>query len=124
MGMFWKKATAAGGFWGLLTGIVTSISLFVWVKLNPSELASVALSPDAKPMAENLYRAWWAFLICVIVIFIVSLFTKAKPESELDGLVYGATILAKEEPVPFYKNVYIWAVLAVIIFAVLNILFW
>jgi SSS family solute:Na+ symporter len=75
-------------------------------------------------MAENLYRAWWAFLICVIVIFIVSLFTKAKPESELDGLVYGATILAKEEPVPFYKNVYIWAVLAVIIFAALNILFW
>jgi SSS family solute:Na+ symporter len=124
MGMFWKKATAAGGFWGLLTGIVSSVSLFVWVKFNPSELASVALSPDAKPMAENLYRAWWAFLICVIVIFVVSLFTKAKPESELDGLVYGATVLAKEEPVPFYKNVYIWAVLAVIIFAALNILFW
>jgi len=39
-------------------------------------------------------------------------------------LVYGATVLAKEEPVPFYKNVYIWAVLAVIIFAALNILFW
>jgi SSS family solute:Na+ symporter len=124
MGMFWKKATAAGGFWGLLTGIVTSVSLFVWVKFNPSELATVALSPDAKPMAENLYRALWAFLISVIVIFIVSLFTKAKPESELDGLVYGATVLAKEEPVPFYKNVYIWAVLAVIIFAALNILFW
>jgi SSS family solute:Na+ symporter len=124
MGMFWKKATAAGGFWGLLTGIVASVSLFVWVKFNPSELATVALSPDARPMAENLYRAWWAFLICIIVIFVVSLFTKAKPESELDGLVYGATILAREEPVPFYKNVYIWAVLAVIIFAALNILFW
>jgi SSS family solute:Na+ symporter len=124
MGMFWKRATAPGGFLGLLIGIVTSVSLFVWVKFNPAALASVALSPDAKPMAENLYRAWWAFLTTVIVIFVVSLFTKPKPVAELDGLVYGATILPKEEPVPFYKNVWLWALLAVCIFAALNILFW
>jgi SSS family solute:Na+ symporter len=124
MGMFWKRATAPAGFLGLLLGIVTSVSLFVWVKFNPSELASVALSPDAKPMAENLYRALWAFLTTVIVIFVVSLFTKAKPVAELSGLVYGATILPKEEPVPFYRNEYMWAVLAVIIFAILNIMFW
>ena len=124
MGMFWKRATAPAGFIGLLVGIVTSVSLFVWVKFNPSELASVALSPDAKPMAENLYRALWAFLITVIVIFVVSLFTKPKPVEELNGLVYGATILPKEDPVPFYKNEYMWAVLVVIIFAALNILFW
>jgi solute:Na+ symporter, SSS family len=124
MGMFWKRATAPAGFLGLLIGIVTSVSLFVWVKLNPSDLATVALSPDAKPMAENLYRALWAFLITVIVIYVVSLFTKPRPVAELEGLVYGATILPKEEPVPFYKNEYFWAVLVVIIFAVLNILFW
>jgi len=124
MGMFWKRATAPAGFLGLLIGIVTSVSLFVWVKLNPAELATVALSPDARPMAENLYRALWAFLITVFVIYCVSLFTKPRPVAELDGLVYGATILPKEEPVPFYKNEYFWAVLVVIIFAVLNILFW
>jgi SSS family solute:Na+ symporter len=124
MGMFWKRATTAGGFFGLLGGIVTSVSLFVWVKFNPSELASVALSPDAKPMAENLYRALWAFLTCVAINFVVSLFTKPKPVEELDGLVYGATVLAKETPVPLYKNVYLWAGLAVIIFAALNIMFW
>jgi SSS family solute:Na+ symporter len=124
MGMFWKRATAPAGFLGLLIGIVTSVSLFVWVKLNPSDLATVALSPDAKPMAENLYRALWAFLITVIVIYVVSLFTKPRPVAELEGLVYGATILPKEEPVPFYRNEYFWAVLVVIIFAVLNILFW
>ncbi len=124
MGMFWKRATAPAGFLGLLVGIVTSISLFVWVKLNPAELSTVALSPDAKPMAENLYRALWAFLITVIVIYLVSLFTKPKPVAELNGLVYGATVLPKEEPVPFYRNEYMWAILAVIIFAALNILFW
>ena len=34
---------------------------------------------------------------------------------------YGATVLPKEEPVPFYKNVWLWAILAVCIFAALNI---
>ena len=124
MGMFWKRATAPAGFLGLLIGIVTSVSLFVWVKFNPAALSTVALSPDAKPMAENLYRALWAFLISIIVIYVVSLFTKPKPETELEGLVYGATLLPKEEPVPFYKNEYMWAVLVVLIFAALNILFW
>ena len=124
MGMFWKRATAPAGFIGLLIGIVTSVSLFVWVKFNPAALATVALSPDAKPMAENLYRALWAFLISIIVIYVVSLFTKPKPDAELEGLVYGATLLPKEEPVPFYKNEYMWAVLVVLIFAALNILFW
>jgi SSS family solute:Na+ symporter len=123
-GMFWKRATALAGFLGLLLGIVFSASLFMWVKLVPSALASVALSPDAKPMAENVFRALWAFLFTAIVIIVVSLLTKPKPVAELEGLVYGATVLPKEEPVPFYKNVWLWAILAVCIFAVLNIMFW
>jgi SSS family solute:Na+ symporter len=123
-GMFWKRATALAGFLGLLLGIVFSASLFMWVKLVPAALANVALSPDAKPMAENVFRALWAFLFTAIVVIVVSLFTKPKPVAELDGLVYGATILPKEEPVPFYKNVWLWAILAVCIFAALNILFW
>ena len=54
----------------------------------------------------------------------MSLFTKPRPVAELDGLVYGATMLPKEEPVPFYKNEWIWASLVVVIFAALNIMFW
>ena len=124
MGMFWKRATGPAGFWGLLTGIVTSVSLFVWVKFEPSGLASVAFSPEAKPMAENLYRALWAFTVTILVIFVVSLFTRPRPVAELDGLVYGATELPKEDLVPIYKNEYAWAVLVVVIFAALNVMFW
>ena len=123
-GMFWKRATSLAGFLGLLLGIIFSASLFLWVKLVPSALAIVALSPDAKPMAENVFRALWAFAFSAVVIIVVSLLTKPKPVAELDGLVYGATVLPKEEPVPFYKNVWLWAILAVCIFAALNILFW
>ena len=124
MGMFWKRATAPAGFLGLLLGIVSSVGMFIYVKMNPAGLATIALSPDAKPMAENLYRAWWAFCIAAIVIFLVSLVTKPKPVAELDGLCYSCTVLPKQEPVPFYKNVWLWALLAVCIFAALNILFW
>jgi SSS family solute:Na+ symporter len=124
MGMFWKRGTRAGGFWGLLIGTVTSISLFLWVKLDPSALRYVALSPDAKDMAENMYRALWSFLVTAIVIFVVSLFGKPRPIAELDGLVYGATKLPKEDPVPFYRNEWFWTAIAIVFFLALNIYFW
>jgi SSS family solute:Na+ symporter len=124
LGMFWKRATKAGGVWGLLIGTLTSISLWAWVKADPSALRFVALSPDAKDMAENMYRALWSVSTSVAVNVIVSLFTKPRPIAELAGVVYGATPLPTEEPVPFYKNEYFWMILAIICFLALNIYFW
>ena len=60
IGMLWKRATSEGGFWGLMAGTLTSIALWVWVQHDPAALRYVALSPDAKDMAENMYRALWA----------------------------------------------------------------
>ncbi|MFZ1014602.1 MAG: sodium:solute symporter family protein, partial [Terracidiphilus sp.] len=114
-GMFWKRATALAGFLGLLCGIVFSGGLFVWVKINPARLSVVALSDAAKPMAENVFRALWAFLFTATLVILISLLTKPRPVKELDGLVYGATVLPREEPVPFFKNEYAWAILVVII---------
>jgi SSS family solute:Na+ symporter len=124
LGMFWKRATKAGGFWGLLIGTLTSIVLFLWVHFYPSALKYVALSPDAKDMAENMYRALWSVSTSVGVNVIVSLFTKPRPIAELAGVVYGATPLPTEEPVPFYKNEWFWTAIAIVIFLALNIYFW
>ena len=124
MGMFWARATKAGGFWGLLIGTLTSIALWAWVKVDPSALRYVALSPDAKDMAENMYRALWSVIVSGLVTFVVSMFTKPRPLSELSGVVYGATKLPVEEPVPYYKNEYFWMVIAIIAFLGLNIYFW
>jgi SSS family solute:Na+ symporter len=124
MGMFWKRATKAGGFWGLLLGTLTSIGLWAWVKLDPSALRYVALSPDAKDMAENMYRALWSVCVAVIVVFVVSLFGTPRPIAELDGLVYGATKLPAEAPVPFYKNEWFWTAIAIVAFLAINIYFW
>jgi SSS family solute:Na+ symporter len=124
VGMFWKRATKSGGFWGLLLGTLTSIGLWAWVKVNPAALRYVALSNDAKDMAENMYRALWSVIVAILVNIIVSLATKPKPLSELNGLVYGATKLPDEDPVPFYKNEWFWTVVAIVLFLALNIYFW
>ena len=124
MGMFWKRATKEGGFWGLLLGTLTSIGLWAWVKADPSALKYVAISPYAKDMAENMYRALWSVSTSILVCLVVSLLTKAKPLAELEGLVYGATKLPVEEPVPFYKNEWFWTAIAIVCFLALNIYFW
>ncbi len=124
LGMLWKRATAAGGFWGLLTGMVTSIGMWAWVKIDPSALRIVALSADAKDMAENMYRAMWSWLACVIVTVIVSLMTRPKSEAELEGLVYGATKIPEEGPVVLYKRPGFWAAIVGVVLIALNIVFW
>ncbi|MGH9607251.1 MAG: sodium:solute symporter family protein [Terracidiphilus sp.] len=124
MGMFWKRATKAAGFWGLLIGTLASIGLWAWVKIDPAALRYVALSRDAKQMAEDMYRALWSVCISVFVTFAVSMFTRPKPAAELSGLVYGATVLPKEEPVAFFKSPWFWTILAIVALVGLNILFW
>jgi SSS family solute:Na+ symporter len=44
LGMLWKRATSAGGFWGLLAGTGSSVAMFFAVKANPKVLAIIALS--------------------------------------------------------------------------------
>jgi SSS family solute:Na+ symporter len=124
LGMLWKRATAAGGFWGLLAGTVSSIAMWAWVKVDPSALRYVALSPYARDMAENMYRALWSWILCVIVTVVVSLLTAPKPASELKGLVYGETEIPSEGELPFYHRPVFWAGAVAVVFIVLNILFW
>jgi SSS family solute:Na+ symporter len=124
LGMLWKRATKAGGFWGLFSGTATSIGLWAWVKVNPAALRYVALSPNAKDMAENMYRALWCCLAGMIVTVVVSLATQPKPESELVGLVYGATDIPSDGNLAFYQRPVFWAAAVGLVFVGLNIYFW
>jgi SSS family solute:Na+ symporter len=124
LGMLWKRATKEAGFWGLLAGTVTSISLWLWVKNDPHALRYVALSPDAKDMAENVYRALWAWLVCVLVTVVVSYMTKPRPVAELEGLVYGASVLPKEHDEHWYQRPIVWAGTVTVLFIILNVIFW
>jgi SSS family solute:Na+ symporter len=124
LGMLWKRATRAGGFWGLLAGTLSSIGMWAWVKVDHSALRYVALSAHARDMAENMYRALWSCLVCALVTVVVSLATKPQPIEELRGLVYGATEIPHEEHVSIYHRPAFWAVVVAVVFVMLQIIFW
>jgi solute:Na+ symporter, SSS family len=124
LGMLWKRATGAAGFWGLLCGTLSSVSMWAWVKVDPTALRYVALSPNAKALAQDMYQALWSFLVCVVVTVGVSLVTKPKTEAELSGLVYGLTEVPSIGDVPLYQKPLFWAAAVVVIFFILNIIFW
>jgi SSS family solute:Na+ symporter len=124
LGMIWRRATPKAGFWGLLAGTVSSIAMYALVKANPAYLAVIALSPKAKDMAENLYRALWSWIICVLVTVIVSLFTTPKPVEELTGLVYGYTRFPDDGGLPLYQRPVFWGAGVAIFFVILQWAFW
>jgi SSS family solute:Na+ symporter len=124
LGMLWKRASPAGGFWGLAAGTASSIGMWAWVKIDPTALRYVAMSPNAKDMAENMFRALWSFLVCVIVTVAVSLVTRPLPEAQLKNLVYGCTEIPSEGHLPVYQRPIFWAGVVAVVFVALNIIFW
>ena len=124
LGMLWKRATPAGGFWGLLAGTMSSVGMWAWVKVNPDAVKYVALSSQAQDQAQNMFRALWCWLICVVVTVVVSLMTKPKPDAELAGLVYGLTPLPQEEQVSIFHRPIFWAAVVGSVFVILQIIFW
>ena len=124
LGMLWKRATKQGGFWGLLAGTVSSIAMFVFVHTGGNTaLAKIALSADAQPMAENMYRALWSWLICIVVTVVVSLVTAPKTDAELDGLVYGATVIPHDGATTLFQKPIFWAGVVAVVFVALNVVF-
>ena len=124
LGMLWKRTSAAGGFWGLLAGTLSSIGMWAWVKVDPTALRYIALSPYARDMAENMYRALWSWIVCVLVTVVVSLMTKPKTDAELVGLVYGVTPIPHETDVPLWERPIFWGAIVFVIFILLNIYVW
>ena len=128
LGMLWKRATNWGGFLGLLAGTGSSIGMFLYtstgsVAHKAHALSQIALSADAQPMAENMFRALWSWLICVAVTVIVSLMTKPKTDAELNGLVYGATVIPHDGAMTIWQKPIFWAGVVSVVFIALNIIF-
>jgi SSS family solute:Na+ symporter len=108
----------------LLAGTGSAIGMWLWVRSNPSNSQYIALSPYAKPMAENMFRALWSACTCVVVTVVVSLMTKPRPDSELVGLVYGCTPIPSEGHLPLWQRPIFWAGVVSAAFVVIQIIFW
>jgi solute:Na+ symporter, SSS family len=124
LGMLWKRVTRAAGFWGLLAGVGSSVTMSTLMKLDPYWVGVFALSPLAKGLAQAMYQALWSCVTCVVVTVLVTLVTKPRPDAELRGLVYSLTEVPKEDYTSWLHRPVFWGALALLIFAVLQIIFW
>ena len=124
LGMLWKRVSRAAGFWGLLAGTLSSIGMFVAMKLDQRYVAVFALSPHAKALAQDMYQALWSCVICVAVTVAVTLVTKPRPDEELRGLVYSLTDVQREGRATLVRRPAFWAAVVLAIFLVLQIVFW
>ena len=126
LGMFWKRATGHGAFYGLLAG---SLAGFLTHGLTLAEgkggyLAQMTSFPST--MAQNFWIAIWAWTVCFAVTIAVSFATQPRPESELETLVYGTggMRMPSEEHLPWHNRPGILAITAAAACLVLNLLFW
>ncbi len=91
VGMFWKRASAKSGFWGLLAGTVTAmVNYFVIYKRG-----IIGIPTD---QGANFVSAIAGFVAGAVVMFIVTLFTAPKRDEDLEGLVYGTRSPGMAEP--------------------------
>ena len=81
-GLFWKRMTPTAGWTALLSGTVAAIVVDVLVRVKVLQLSS---------QAGSFLGASAAFVVGVIVAFIVSRVTEPKPDEELRGLVWSLT---------------------------------
>jgi len=124
MGMLWKRVTRMAGFLGLLAGVVSSVTIFILMKLDPHWVSVFCLSPLAQPLAQAMWQALWSTLTCVVVTVVVTLITQPKPDSELVGLVYSLTEVPQEQYTSLLHKPVFWAVVSLVAFAILQIIFW
>jgi SSS family solute:Na+ symporter len=116
LGMFWKRTTPWAAFWGLVCGTFGAGLLwymnFTHMINYPSE------------MAGNFWRAAIAWAICFVITILLSFVTKAKPEEELHGLVWGLAGQKSAGVQVWYKQPKILAAIILVIAFALNIIFW
>ena len=132
LGMLWKRASKAGGFWGLLCGTASSIFMWLAVMHDKTNIRFMILEPHAtadtilrvQAMAANLYRALWSWIVCVIVTVVVSYMTKATPEAQLTGLVYGSTVVPHDGSTNVFEKPIFWAAVVATVLFVLNLWLW
>ena len=123
LGMFWKRTTGNGAFWGLLSGTAAAALThgLTVAEGKGGWLGHLHTFYSGTSQAFNI--AWIAFSVCFIVTVLISLATKPKPEKELVGLVYSLTPKEKDQARIWYKNP-LWLGLIVLFITLLfNIIF-
>ncbi len=97
LGIGWKRTTAEGGMWGLIAGMViglTRLSAKVYYSSHPDAADNIFkyLFYDV----NWLFFCGWMLVICLGIIVVVSLMTKAPSPEKIQGLVFGTATPAQK----------------------------
>ncbi len=131
LGMFWKRTTGHGAFYGLLTGTVTA-ALHYGLTISRGAVPGIkggflgaVLHTYPSEMALNFWTALFAWTGCFVATLVISLLTtRNKTDKELVGLVYSLTPRLKEDYLPWYKRPLVLAVFVLVVSTILNVIFW
>jgi solute:Na+ symporter, SSS family len=128
LGMFWKRATGHGAFFGLLAGTAAAAAHH-GLTLPAGSVPGVkggyldVLHRYPSEMAQNFWTAIFSFTSCFLVTILVSLATRRRhTDEQLKGLVYSLTPRPREE-VPLHKQPAVLAIAVLAITVILNIAF-
>jgi SSS family solute:Na+ symporter len=130
LGMFWKRTTGHGAFFGLLIGTLAAAAHHGLtqpvdaVNLIKGGWLGAVLHHYPSEMAQNFWTAIWAWTSCFVATILISLATKrTKTDTELTGLVYSLTPKVVVTETTWYKKPAVFGAVVIIAAAILNILF-
>lgn len=128
LGMFWKRSTGHGAFWGLVAGTVApaihhGISLAAGSSpgVKGGYLGTLLTYPSE--MAQTFWTAIAAFTTCFVVTIVVSLLTAPRSDAELEGLVYSLTPKPVDDVRHWYQTPSVFALAVLAGMGLLNVLF-
>jgi SSS family solute:Na+ symporter len=122
LGMFWKRTTANGAFFGLVSGTVAASATWGLTVAEGKGGVFGNLYTFPSTMAQNFWIAIAAFGTCVLVTTLVSLVTTPRADRDMEGLVYGLTNIRHEE-VAWYQRPATLAIIVLVLVILLNIWF-
>jgi len=124
LGMFWKRTTANGAFYGLLSG-TTAAALTHGLTVAEGKGGWITnLHTFYSGTGQAFTIAWIAFVTCFIITAVISLFTQSKDEESLIGLVYSLTPRQKDPAKAWYKNPLVLGLIILAVTIILNIIFY
>lgn len=129
LGMFWKRTTGHGAFFGLLSGTAAA-AIHQGLTLPQGAAVGIkggwlgALHTYPSEMAQNFWTAIWAWSACFVVTIVISLCTRAREEKDLVGLVYSLTERPSQEDVAWYMRPAVLGAIVIGIASLLNLIFW
>jgi SSS family solute:Na+ symporter len=128
LGMFWRRSTGHGAFWGLLSGTLgaavhhgLTLPAGGSIGIKGGYLGILHAYPSE--LAQTFWTAITAWTTCMVVTIIVSLLTRPRPDEELKGLVYALTPRPRDTERHFWQRPVTLGVIVLVMTLMLNFVF-